>query len=305
MPEELESTDTVQDDNTADVATAVTDDSGDQDDQAASSDTEWRDALQAETGVDLSKYSNDAEARKGLAEAAKMVGQKNEDAAKFRALVNQLRANNVSNEDIQTFLGGTVPTREVEPAGDSVKYPTSFDEYLLLESKVIGDDGNVKPGVDPNDVRRLQATQKRLHEHNFRETFREPEARGMSPEEVAVAMEARDDQFRRQAILDENADMLYVDGDPNKGITSTGQQVIDYIGQIAQGGNGDTSQLKAAIEHVQLTIDKPKSTKRVKSTAKRKVGVKASAEEFDKEKFFRDGGKPSGLVAMALEADGK
>jgi len=274
------------------------------------------DQLAELTGLDLSPYQDTQSALKGLAEAKRLVGVKNEAAERWNALTELPRE---QQEAIVAILKGEQPSQEPsqEPTQGSPISPQSFEEYELLQKQVYDEQGNVRQNVDPTKVSALQKLDRGMRESllklatdpaaYFKEHFQSlgKELREEVLKETQTVQEKKLEEQRVmteiRSIEEQHAKQLYVDGNvKSRSFTPFGEKVKAEFDDLMSGGYSDAAKaLRKAISAVQASVPRPSGTKKVTSNGQRKPGVAVPPKKgLDLDKFFEEGGN---LVSLAKE----
>jgi len=254
---------------------------------------------------------------KGLAEAKRLVGVKNEAAERWNALTELPRE---QQEAIVAILKGEQPSQDVpsqEPSKGTPISPQSFEEYELLQKQVYDEQGNVRQNVDPSKVSALQKLDRGMRESllklatdpaaYFKEHFQSlgKELREEVLKETQTVQEKKLEEQRVmteiRSIEEQHAKQLYVDGNvKSRSFTPFGEKVKAEFDDLMSGGYSDAAKaLRKAISAVQASVPRPSGTKKVTSNGQRKPGVAVPPKKgLDLDKFFEEGGN---LVSLAKE----
>jgi hypothetical protein len=195
-------------------------------------------------GVDLSgKYANDDEALKGLANAVRLVGQKNDLAEYGKRLLDDPRG-------VYEYLKSQL---DVEPPADDKKTkaagPADAPEYDEQWADAFDAEGKLLPGADPTIPAKIAKYQKwvgdrarkfaadpegallPLFEKKIKELARREaeEATNKTREEIQREQAKQAVFSEAVAIVNEEADWAYVEGDARKGITPAGQVFQQFL----------------------------------------------------------------------------
>jgi len=266
------------------------------------------------TGLDLSPYQDTQSALKGLAEAKRLVGVKNEAAERWNALTELPRE---QQEAIVAILKGEQPSQapSQEPSQGTPITPQSFEEYELLQKQVYDEQGNVRQNVDPSKVSALQKLDRGMRESllklatdpaaYFKEHFQSlgKELREEVLKETQTVQEKKLEEQRVmteiRSIEEQHAKQLYTDA-KNRTLTPFGEKVKAEFDDLMSGGYSDAAKaLRKAISVVQASAPRPNGTKKVTSNGQRKPGVAVPPKKgLDLDKFFEEGGN---LVSLAKE----
>jgi len=266
------------------------------------------------TGLDLSPYQDTQSALKGLAEAKRLVGVKNEAAERWNALTELPRE---QQEAIVAILKGEQPSQAPpqEPSQGTPITPQSFEEYELLQKQVYDEQGNVRQNVDPSKVSALQKLDRGMRESllklatdpasYLKEHFQSlgKELREEVLKETQTVQEKKLEEQRVmteiRSIEEQHAKQLYTDA-KNRTFTPFGEKVKAEFDDLMSGGYSDAAKaLRKAISVVQASAPRPNGTKKVTSNGQRKPGVAVPPKKgLDLDKFFEEGGN---LVSLAKE----
>ena len=113
------------------------------------------------SGLDLSgKYADEDEALRGLAEAARLVGIRNEKSELFDQLNEAIKGR---EQEFQEWLAGE-EAKAAPVVTDNGELPRSVDEYRLLQAQLFDERGQPRKDADPAAVRKVQQMNRRLQE---------------------------------------------------------------------------------------------------------------------------------------------
>jgi len=195
-------------------------------------------------GLDLGdKYADDIAAIDGLANAYHMVGQRNADAELGRAIKASGR-----ESDIVALLNGQQPAQPTQPESVPEQQPT-FEEYELWKTQIQQDDnGNLMPapGAPLDVVQKYQAATKQIQKAAFDLAHKptqllEPAIQQQSAViqqqlQQTLAQQAMSQQQAMQVRnwAEQNRSFLFVDGDPQRGLTTQGRDFCRHFDQSGE-----------------------------------------------------------------------
>ena|GEM_PF-4370942 len=270
-----------------------------------------------EAGLDLrDKYTDEASLIKGVTEASRLVGKRNEKAEGYDQILQAIQGR---EKEFGDFLAGKLNAQPATPAStDSPQtQPVSKAEYQLLQSRVYDDSGKVRSGANQDDIRRLRDADERIAEATVRIAM-DPkgffsEALGDFKqsllEELAektnstLAVEKR--QTRLQQINEREKSLLYVNGDPSTGLTKWGDKAVAEYEALVEA----VPELDKKVHHVGLwekaianvkgSIPKPRNTLTPNPRAEHQTPIGTpTAPKVDEKDFFRKHRGPGALVAL-------
>lgn len=220
-------------------------------DDGASGDASLRKFYKDTFGVDLtSKYESDFEAAKGLANAYKLVGERNEDAELGRRL--RTEPGTVLQELLSQY-GGPPQQEPQKPAtGEEPIYDPKWLEYIEVK---VDDDGNQRlvpvPGAPPGILEKIDRGREQLQQvivglaNNpvLRSLATDPQrgaaelARLIVPHVdrwTQTTMAQQEEQATISQFRERHAKWLYEDGKLEGKLTERGQRLADLADQIVE-----------------------------------------------------------------------
>jgi hypothetical protein len=207
----------------------------------------------------MEKYGNDREAMQGLLNAAKLVGARDMDAQIGKALRGRL-----GDDEITKIIRGEKPQPAAEP--EKKDTPTvDFDEKWLYQVQVDPQSGELVPiaGASKDIPGKVKAYFE--HREKFLNDFvRDPAAvvdkilqgrlQQLEQSVSTKAQQATVAQQQESAVqgwVAQNAKVLWVDGDPQKGNTAIGDEFFTAATELAESGVTDpVQQLRMALKIV-------------------------------------------------------
>lgn len=230
--------------------------------------TQLIDFIRQEFGEDLSQYKDDYELLRGLLNAKKAVGRKDDDARVAKMLRDMY-----GDEFVNALISGQIPIGQAQQhmqqaqqaAKEQVKvedeHPlyseAEFDEkWLTMVTR--DEDGNLipAPGAPKDIVDKIlnfaRTREGRINEFvkNPRRFIREAIGREIIAEAIAAvrshlseAIGQTADQLKFQEFAQKHKEMLFVGGDPTADLTEFGEEVLDKASQLMK--EGITSEARA------------------------------------------------------------
>lgn len=193
-------------------------------------------------GFDVSKFKTDVDMLDGFVNASRMVGVRDADAELGKAI----RASGRETE-ISALLSGQQP----QPVPPQPSQPTvgSYDEYKLLQSQIKQDeDGNLiaLPNAPLDAVQRYRAATEQMQRAQF-DLAHQPEQllQPIVQQQAAALQQQVQQQFAQHAAqqqqqgelrawAEQSKPWLFNNGDPNQGISATGQQFAKHFDESGE-----------------------------------------------------------------------
>jgi len=245
-------------------------------------------------GEDLGeKYATDDDMLRGLLNARKLVGKREEDAQKWRALAaapeETLKSWGYSREqaqDIQQAAGqaaqqAAAPPEQAAPA----ESPEFEDAWMqMVERDENGQIVGTKPGVDPTVASKLRTAEKFATER-YRDMIFHPEKiispmldrereRIRSEVTASIQSEMQQSQVAEQAwgylTSEDNKGWIFNNGDINSGLSEEGVRFKDYVEEATAVGhnpNDINGLVKYATDKMALDWQIPSRTWRTGRTS--------------------------------------
>lgn len=303
----------VVDSQTADNPPKTTDNPTDAENKA------FIERLKTATGIDLSgKYDNDDAALKGLSEAYKLVGQRNEDADRWKQFT-EIAAG--KEEEIQEVLRGTKkassPPEPVRQENDENWTPKTYEEIRLLAKSIFDENGAIRADADKRLVNRYTSASQRLQETAFELAFSPEKVRekllgSVKDEILKEATKASEERLESQriaaemkAISDKHADKLYVNGQRDaEHLSEFGRQVKSEFDELIDtGSSAGPKTLQKAIKIVTDRQPRPNPTRPSNPNSGHKATVAPTDDKGPSlEDRFRKG---LTLADLLMESAGK
>ena len=222
-----------------------------------SSDDGFLAYLKAEHQLDLSeKFADETEAVKGLVEAYKLVGRRDDDA-RWAKQVRQAIAGR--ERDFEAFLSGQgqaqEPTRQQPAQGAPGEMP-DFNEYRFLSQKIRSQEAT------PQETALFQ----RVSEDYARRAYdlvRQFDLKGISQsvqQQVAVALQQYQQQQAMASWDAQNASAIYAEGKPDAGFTPLGARFVEIYGELTSMPDG-VEKANHAMRLAKAEMPKPKQTR--------------------------------------------
>lgn len=262
------------------------------------------------SGLDLSgKYADEEEALRGLAEAARLVGIRNEKSELFDQLNEAIKGR---EQEFQEWLAGE-ETKAAPVVTDSGELPRSVDEYRLLQAQLFDERGQPRKDADPAAVRKVQQMNRRLQEVAYKlavapEEFLKPHIEAIKEDLLKTTVQTSQQTIAQQramaemeAITKEHADALYVGGDQNKP-SPFFYKVAEKIRTLveATGVEPNPKTYRLAIQMAQGETATPQPTRKPGKAAMRQPAVAAptrdAGDELEKKFRLANENKPGGLT---------
>jgi hypothetical protein len=262
------------------------------------------------SGLDLSgKYADEDEALRGLAEAARLVGIRNEKSELFDQLNEAIKGR---EQEFQEWLAGE-EAKAAPVVTDNGELPRSVDEYRLLQAQLFDERGQPRKDADPAAVRKVQQMNRRLQEVAYKlavapEEFLKPYIEPLKEEILKTSVQSSQQTIAQQramaemeAITKEHADALYVGGDQNKP-SPFFHKVAEKIRTLveATGVEPNPKTYRLAIQMAQGETATPQPTRKPGKAAMRQPAVAAptrdAGDELEKKFRLANENKPGGLT---------
>lgn len=262
------------------------------------------------SGLDLSgKYADEDEALRGLAEAARLVGIRNEKSELFDQLNEAIKGR---EQEFQEWLAGE-EAKAAPVVTDNGELPRSVDEYRLLQAQLFDERGQPRKDADPAAVRKVQQMNRRLQEVAYKlavapEEFLKPYIEPLKEEILKTTVQSSQQTIAQQramaemeAITKEHADALYVGGDQNKP-SPFFHKVAEKIRTLveATGVEPNPKTYRLAIQMAQGETATPQPTRKPGKAAMRQPAVAAptrdAGDELEKKFRLANENKPGGLT---------
>ncbi|MFZ5832395.1 MAG: hypothetical protein ACOY3P_20100 [Planctomycetota bacterium] len=275
-------------------------DSGDDDAGSTPPTTSLMERLRAK-GVDVSKYSDDEALLQGLLEAQRLVGTRNEDAARWQRLATVIGdRGDEFREVLRQFVAGTQTAPAAAPPQavtqkDVDELPASIYEASLLAQAVYDAEEKVKPGQEAN-ARRLAAMERKIQATVLQlardpasflkpmfEQFRQELSREFRTEAQQVE-QVRQTQTALQQVIQKHKDVLYEGGNLEQAkLTPFGNKVLTELREVeSQFGNANPqANLQMAIRLAQAGLPKPNQPRPGAARAARVPAVAPMKSEPD------------------------
>lgn len=288
------------------------------DDPPGEDETGWTLAdLEKHTGLDLSTYDNPQAALKGLAEAKRLVGRRNEEAETFRRLEQAIQGR--EKEFLQWLNGQTAAAPAPDSTSDAA--PKTYAELQLLEQRIYDEHGKVRPGADPALVRQYQQSQQQIAQGVF-DLLNNPD-KVLSPAmerlkgEILQTVQAMSQQYEQQRqeaaewtrVVEEHKDLLFDGGDLEKPTAFADKVKNRYYALLDEGMPKLPVTYRMAMKEVQADMPKPQGTRRPNPKGKHEPPVSPPTHEtVDAEEFFAERsakGQTKGMLAEFLKKSGR
>lgn len=257
-------------------------------------------------GLDMSKYASDADALHGMANAMKLLGQRNEDAA-WAAKIKPHK------DKIEALLSGDDPTPapSPRPGDDEPEYDESWE--TLIQS------GNASKEVIEKYNRHVAWERKKLrellkHPETLVDTLLEQRLEErlkpieQTTKQQAEAAAVREKQEKMQAWIAQHKNDLYVNGDPTGDLTPLGKKAAElyqsdpFIRQMADQIQDDVALSEMALRLARGSVPKPNKTRKVPKPAMRTPNIATTpAEKGDVESAVEKIQGGSGLADVLAE----
>ncbi len=225
--------------------TADTEAVGTETEDAGGEELSIRDFLSKELQFDASKYQTDEDALKGLAEAARTLGKRNEDAEYGKRLREQIAGR---EEQILALLQGNDEEKK-QKTDDGPEYDPAWKFQIVQNAE---GEWVAAKGAPPDVVQKLRKytewREKRLDELARSPTGYVEEALKKKNADIdklvreTVAQELYRHQVssQLQSWEGENRELLYVNGkDESGGLTPIGHAIIEQDGELQKNGVQD------------------------------------------------------------------
>lgn len=268
--------------------------------------------LESLTGMKLRKYGDVESALRGLAEGARAVGQRNQDAEMWQLLKQQPQE---VQQAIGRILSGEKSSEPVSSPVSSDALPRSYDEFEILQKRVLDSEGNVRPNADPGAVAALQRSQRQMQETLLR--LASNPAEFLASQAQTLQQKLRDEILREttqtaaqqaatqreeaevQQISQQYASQLYENGDlESMKLTPFGSKVKSEFDELTSDGMSRVKALRKAIKYAMAGSPQPNKTKPVNSRSTRKPAVAVPPKGgMDQREFFQKNSR-EGLVKL-------
>ena len=255
------------------------------------------------------QFKTDQEFVDALFEKDKLVGQRNEDAQKLKQLRDR-----IGEERLESLLvNEPAKPADSKPAPDA-NMPRSVDEYLLLQ------DAAGRPDATPATRDKYNAAQKALLKRFIAPDAPQQDAESISAQiekVVAERMEKytqtadeRQAEDRTKAAeshwIQENIAKLYVDGDPQRGLTPLGTRVDEIIRT-----DPDLRETKSKLAQWRLSLKMaiaerpaPKQPRTPSQKARRQAAVKTGTpKEKTVDELFADGKSLAEVAQIEMDRE--
>lgn len=218
----------------------------------------------SQLGVDVSKYTNDRQALKGLLNAVKLVGARDVDAQVGKALRGRL-----GDDEVTRIIRGEKLPEPKEPDKKASDAQVDFDESWLFQVQLDPQSGDLIPAAGapkdlPDKIKKYYAHREKV----LNEFVKNPEAvldrllqgRFQHIEELVTSKTRQLSASQQQETsvkqwVAENATVLWVNGDPEAGTTQLGDEFFSKAASLAEAGISDPiKQLTLALEMVQGAV---------------------------------------------------
>jgi len=215
---------------------------------------------------------------KRLVEAARKVGERDEDAVFARQVRQALEGR---EEEFQEFLTTPrVPAKHAEPASDDI--PT-YEEYQLLQLRASAENASAK---DKNAFAEAQAA---IAKRNF-ELIRNPSAAAKAEieklraelNEVKQASTQTQRQGEFQRALESDKALLHVDGDFTKPMLPFGEKVFAEFQELVDDGMDLAKAYRRAVKYVKSAAPPVTQPRKVVGARRSPAVASPPAEDGDR-----------------------
>jgi len=267
------------------------------------------DRLRKVAGLDLStKYQDEESLLRGLAEATKKIGERNEKAELFDHFSELIGDR---GQEFSDWLNGT-QRQPAKPSTNGDDLPSTLDEFMVLRAQMLDENGRRRRDIDPAIARKVEAMERKIQSTAFQ--WAKDPASVIRPyldeikqdllKTTTLTTQQQFEQQRTQAELAEitkqHAAAMFVDGDTSR-MTQFGQKVADNWTRLTKslGAMPNAETYRTAIQMAQLELPQPQPTRKAGQKAVRQPAVAATSkltgEELEEQ--FRKGlaNEPGGL----------
>ena len=304
-PETTEKTSDTAATETKQAETAVTEDATSAsetvvaDDTATDDDGQFRELVKNDFGLDLSKYQSDYEAVKGLVEASRTIGARNEDA-EYGKQVKQLLAGREA--ELQEWLDSQGKAKETTKS-QATSEVLSYEQYQLLAAQAAM--GNASAATKQKFADAQASITQRMYEVATKEeAVPEDVIERIAAKIVDQRLGQNNEQSTITQTIEKHKEWLHVDGDLNKPMTPAGEQAFRlYQGELADGVRPARA-LEKALRQAQLMNPTVKPIRKPVIGGRRTAAVAVPANEPPSlETLFKpkaEGGKGMTLAQVAM-----
>lgn len=195
----------------------------------------------AQFGSIKQKYRDDSAALMGLAEAHRLVGQRSEEADRWRQLSQHFQAHPEHRAAFERILSGQ-PEPQPLPPPDPSEPPPTMEQVELWQTKVQAGTAT------PDEQARLTRVQQDLNKRLFDLAYRPQEVLGKFQEQTAaMAQKTIQQQWQQQQQQDgeqaaltrlaqEDANLLFVNGEFSNGYSEIGKLYINLYDEATRKG---------------------------------------------------------------------
>lgn len=214
----------------------------------------FRALLKEDFGLDASKYTNDYEAVKGLVEASRTIGARNEDA-EYGKQVKQLLSGRES--EFQAWLDSQKNGKSTDTTKSSTTEIPTWEQYQLLAAQASAENASATTKQRYADVQ-AEATRRLYESGRNPETIVQPvmdKVMAKVEEMLAQRMGAQTEQTVIDQMVSRNAEWLHVDGDTTKPMTTAGEEAYRLYQEELADGVKPPRALEKAIRQAQRGIN--------------------------------------------------
>lgn len=271
----------------------------------ASEDGPFRELLKSDFGYDPSKYTSDYEAVKGLVEASRAIGARNEDA-EYGKQARQLLAG--KEAEFKAWLASQGGEKQKPAAKPSDGDVASWEQYQLLAAQAASPNASESVKQKFADAQST-ITQRVFELASHREQALEPVMEKVI-EKVSALLDqrlgAQTEQSTIQQMVDKHREWLHVDGDTTKPLTPAGEEAFRVYQEELADGVKPARALEKAIRNTQKTQNNTiKPIRKPVVGGHRQPAVAAPAKEPPSlDLLFRskaEGGQGKGLADFLTE----
>jgi hypothetical protein len=241
-------------------------------------------------GEDVEHYADDAEMLRGLFEARRLVGQRNEDAI----LGKRYREH---QEEFEQYL----KTRKEPPPSQSAESPPTFEQFQLWQTQITDANGQIKADAPADLVKKVKQYQDQTARNLFQlahdpgaivgpllERERQQIQEMLSKRQQEQMAEAEDAR-KAQDFLNANSQWLFVNKrDKTGGTTVRGDQFFRHVTEAAKRGIASVDdQITIALAKLKDSTLPGPPAKRT-AQARRKPNVTRADVEIDHDKLIAE-----------------